>query len=642
MYLTLFQIEQSLAALQKYHAFYGVTFLVAKEVDLPIGETMEISFDSAERDFLEEFYKPNPDSTWYYRVFKEGPKSKNWLSSKYASSGSQSTRTRGHFADAFIHIKNSRTWGWGENYLEVLTSHDTFLRYGRLPAFHMAVWLFRDFNWPADTTKNDVVQKFFKDFHITTAEKAELFDATLHEDTNFAFLQRMKVSWDELKQITGVPPDALPEEGGALSYLELRGIGPAKNIQIEPARRINIVTGDNGLGKTFILDCAWWALSGEWADHPAYPGQDVKKSEPRITFQISGKSTENERTHVSYNWNTQNWPTPTGRPTVPGLLIYARVDGSFAVWDPAKSYLHSDTNDKDSTGFIVFSKSEIWNGLERMVAGKSRVLSNGLLRDWITWQNKPERYPFETFKRVLKTLSPPDPDLGILAPGESIRLPHDAREIPTIRHSYGDVAILNTSAGVQRIVALAYLIVWTWEEHKTQSKLIRKSPEKQVVILIDELEAHLHPKWQRVILPALLDLRQDLEPDLEFQYLILTHSPLVLASLEPIYEQEVDKLFHLNLIRTSLLDVEIELEEKDFVRYGPVDEWLESELFELGQARSLDAETVIEMAKELQLQENPNPERVQGITDQLRKVLPADDDFWPRWKFFAEKHGAKL
>ena len=66
-----------------------------------------------------------------------------------------------------------------------------------------------------------------------------------------------------------------------------------------------------------------------------------------------------------------------------------------------------------------------------------------------------------------------------------------------------------------------------------QSKLIRKTPQKNMVILIDEVEAHLHPKWQRVIVPALLDVRQDLDPELRAQLLIATHSPLVTVSVSP-------------------------------------------------------------------------------------------------------------
>ena len=44
-----------------------------------------------------------------------------------------------------------------------------------------------------------------------------------------------------------------------LKKLRLRDVGPAPSFDIEFSDRLNIFTGDNGLGKSFILDIAWWA-----------------------------------------------------------------------------------------------------------------------------------------------------------------------------------------------------------------------------------------------------------------------------------------------------------------------------------------------------------------------------------------------
>ena len=46
------------------------------------------------------------------------------------------------------------------------------------------------------------------------------------------------------------------------------------------------------------------------------------------------------------------------------------------------------------------------------------------------------------------------------------------------------------------------------------------------VVLIDELDLHLHPRWQRVALPRLRDAFPRL------QFIITTHSPQVLSSAE--------------------------------------------------------------------------------------------------------------
>jgi hypothetical protein len=48
------------------------------------------------------------------------------------------------------------------------------------------------------------------------------------------------------------------------------GLGPQLHIQW--ARRFNVSGGDNGLGKSFLLELAWWALTRTRAGPPALPG----------------------------------------------------------------------------------------------------------------------------------------------------------------------------------------------------------------------------------------------------------------------------------------------------------------------------------------------------------------------------------
>jgi hypothetical protein len=321
------------------------------------------------------------------------------------------------------------------------------------------------------------------------------------------------------------------DKKGTLSTLTIEGVGAAKKLRLELANRINLFTGDNGLGKSFILDCVWYALSGHWSNLPAYPREDADR------YDHKGYSV--------YDWEQQKWFFNQEHLAIPSILIYVRVDGAFAVWDPAKG-------DKP----LIFTRDEIWNGLHNHIGGKVNFLSNGLIADWIHWQNSPEKEPFETFNRVLKRLSPPEletEDIGILEPGKPTIINKDSRWIPTIKHAYGETPLVYASAGIQRIVALAYLMVWAWEEHKTQSKLIRQSPKRKMLIMVDEIEAHLHPQWQRKILTALLEVQKDLASELSIQLLIATHSPLLMSSIEPIFDNQKDKIFHLDLQGTEVV-----------------------------------------------------------------------------------------
>ena len=57
---------------------------------------------------------------------------------------------------------------------------------------------------------------------------------------------------------------------------------------------------------------------------------------------------------------------------------------------------------------------------------------------------------------------------------------------------------------------------------------LRANPlEGEGVILIDEIDLHLHPKWQRMIIPKLLDVFPNA------QFIISTHSPHVITQVQP-------------------------------------------------------------------------------------------------------------
>lgn len=47
--------------------------------------------------------------------------------------------------------------------------------------------------------------------------------------------------------------------------LRIQNTGPAPSLpEIEFGERLNLITGDNGLGKSFLLDIVWWALTRKW------------------------------------------------------------------------------------------------------------------------------------------------------------------------------------------------------------------------------------------------------------------------------------------------------------------------------------------------------------------------------------------
>ena len=634
MFIPIEILIKSLNEIIVFHMFYGTTFLVFKKGEIPVSSTKNFAIDMEERKFLDQHYKPKRSSSWYYRPMRPTQKDRFWLDSRYPGSGSQSTRTRGKIAAAFIHESNTQIWGWQKNYIDILATQ--LPKSKKIPVLYLAIWLYREQDWDSSTTAINIIEAFIEEFHITETEINQLFDISVPIDIPSPFLQADKITWEDLEEVIGSPPDAQPGEGGTLTYLSMQGIGPAEELEFVPAERLNLITGDNGLGKTFVLECAWWALTGQWPGLPAYPRRSGS-DQASITFEISGKSSRPERRTISYDRKTQSWVSPQRRPTIPGLLIYARVDSSFAVWDPER---FGDDGGASLPQSLLFSKDQVWQGLTEQFRGSFRSYSEGLLRDWIKWQANPRESPFNTFKQVLRRLSPQD--MGPLEPGPPTRVPFDVREIPTLIHPYGITPITYAAAGIRRIVAIAYFIAWAWAEHQNLSKDHNREPQRRMVVLVDEMEAHLHPRWQRIILPALLDVSKDLSSDLEIQFIIATHSPLVMASIEPYFRLASDKLFHLDLVHGNLFESEVFLEEVPFARYGPVDNWLMSDVFELPSSRSIEAEQAIAKAMELQRQKDANVEQVKFVSKELTRLLAVDDEFWPLWAYFAKQKGVEV
>jgi len=411
-----------------------------------------------------------------------------------------------------------------------------------------------------------------------------------------------------------------------LKELHLKLVGPAPKFDVEFGDRLNIITGDNGLGKSFLLDLAWWASTGNWADNPAWP-QRATAEIPEISFYLSHQ--ENSKAYQSFfSFPDQRWHSSSIAPqSLRGLIIYARVDGGFSILDPARK----------RTSVYNFTPDKLWNGLR---SGR-KVLCNGLIQDWVSWQQQPDQSTFQLLCSVIRQLAPHPGEW--VEPGEPTRVSvEDVRDIPTINLPYGNVPIIHASAGMKRILGLAYLLVWTWYEHTQASKLRNQKPMDQIVLLIDEVESHLHPRWQRAILPAVLEAVKSLQPQMKIQALVTTHSPLVLASVEPSFDLEQDKLFLF-----ELQGQQVTLNEVPWTKQGDTVGWLTSEIFGLKQARSKQAETAIEAAEAWMRHDNMNsfPENLRThpqIQQELTHLLPGHDPFWPRWIVTTERRNSQL
>ncbi|MBV5275813.1 MAG: AAA family ATPase [Lamprocystis purpurea] len=382
-----------------------------------------------------------------------------------------------------------------------------------------------------------------------------------------------------------------------LEYLHLVNVGPAPEMEMELAPRLNLITGDNGLGKSFLLDLMWWALTRRWP-HDLNPrltsGYPARPTDPRSRATIGFRLTSKSRQGVAYESH-----------------YVAR--GGFSVWDPARNYWKQKgrVDVQERLPGYVFSANDVWDGLAMPVDGKPTLVCSGLLRDWAIWI----RENGENAQHMASVLAGLVPAPEYIAPGPLMRLSvNDARDIPSIRTAY--------SKGVPIVHASA-------EDCTTQ-----------VVMLFDELESHLHPRWQRSILRSVFNAARVLLPQATIQIVAATHSPLVLASAEPEFDETMDKIFHFDLMNGL-----VGLREVPWAKQGDVVNWLVSDIFGLQQGRSIEAERAIEAAEAYMRNDHGAlPIGLQTRDDihrELVRVLAGHDLFWPRWVVSGERQEEK-
>ena len=155
----------------------------------------------------------------------------------------------------------------------------------------------------------------------------------------------------------------------------------------------------------------------------------------------------------------------------------------------------------------------------------------------------------------------------------------------------GPVPLNTLSQGTQSIVQwLAHLLIGFAEYYEYPDDLVNKSG----ILIIDEIDAHLHPSWQRRIIPTLVDHFPNL------QIFCSTHSPLVVSGL---------KAGQVQLLQRDERD-QVTVSRND----GDIVGWTVDEVLRhlLGVQHLTDEKTAVDLARlqELQLKQNLSPKEI--------------------------------
>ena len=173
-------------------------------------------------------------------------------------------------------------------------------------------------------------------------------------------------------------------------------------------------------------------------------------------------------------------------------------------------------------------------------------------------------------KEILTALLPDVEDIRITDGEGSFSVPYVEFQTP-----YGWVRLQNLSLGYRALITWMVDLASRLFDHYPNSDNPLAEP---AVVLVDEIDLHLHPRWQRTLMQFLSDIFKNT------QFIVTAHSPLVV--------QAADEDANIVLLRRDGDHVTIE-NDVETIRGWRVDQILTSELFGLATARPPQYEAAI-------------------------------------------------
>ena len=413
-----------------------------------------------------------------------------------------------------------------------------------------------------------------------------------------------------------------------LRALSMKNVGPAEEMSLDPlGARLNLITGDNGLGKSFLLELAWWTLTGAMGNPAITPARPGEARIGAAVQRAGRRATVNARWEPrAASWSRSRLDPAQAHP----LVVYARADGAVWLWDPLRNLgaeVVGGGEEIPNPKAYFFGPRAAMEGLRRTIpiggVMTEQTLCSGLIHDWVDWQRSGD----PRFEALCRTLSALSPEGAEIRPGEPTALGRqDVRLMPTVVMPYNlTVPLTLAPAGVLSVARLAYLLTWVRAAHDDLAARLGVPRAPQLVVLLDEPETHLHPRWQRTYLPSLLRSVEDGGP--AAQLLVATHSPLVLASIEPHFDEAQDALWKLDLTAGG-----VEIARDHWHLRGNVSAWLRSDVFDLGDDRSVEAEAALAAAARLIGASGLSRADALTMSRRLLKLLNPNDPRYLSWR----------
>lgn len=321
-----------------------------------------------------------------------------------------------------------------------------------------------------------------------------------------------------------------------IKSLELKNFRCYEDKQIEftdnsgQIQMLNVIIGDNGAGKTTILEgiAKGFIPILRTINKQVTLGEDFKD----ISFNDMHRNHNWTKIGITCEFNSENysWHNSKSRTS-------AEEKGEIIPQKGIKNAIENRSESGDFPLLVYYAVNRMftvpvrgsnrYSGLTASHALDSSLTSVNEFRRFYNWfknesyNDSINYYRYKDFKS-LKLKAVRDAIKNVLIDYSDLEIKNMPSRM-VVRDTYGnEFNVTNFSGGYKAVFALVSDIA---------SRLAMAYPESQhplegsAVILIDELDLHLHPKWQKRICE---DLRRTFP---NCQFVISTHSPFIVQSL---------------------------------------------------------------------------------------------------------------
>ena len=425
-----------------------------------------------------------------------------------------------------------------------------------------------------------------------------------------------------------------------LSNIYIENFKGIKKAAIDFDRAVNLIIGDNGTGKTSVLEAITVALGGFLSGIDGVNTIHFSKDEIRRENQLTGTGSNNivYKTPVcvsarleldigdkdnggvhSFKFSRQKKSITSSRSTVePRDICKAAqfmADNPGSVL-PVISY--------QSFSRVSNQKRDKW--LNPFLSDYSRVVgyvdcldeaaNDKMLTNWcrkmeqISWQQEKPILEYEVVKRAVSDF------MKFMQDGEGVTVSYDKRTEELV-YSDGEetLPIRLLSSGFRNLLGMVFDIAYRMAVLNPDllDDITEKTPG---VVLIDEIDMHLHPNWQWRVVEALKHTFP------KVQFIATTHSPIIIASCKE------EKLIALRL-EDVFLDKPSEIVHGKTAKGWMVDSVLEKYMHSGNRAPETMSKLkrLSELAKEKLAGDMSDIGRkeYEGLIKELSEVLPEDD-----------------